>query len=157
MISSIPTSGSSIISRIASITSPRLWGGIFVAIPTAIPLLPFTSKLGNLVAIIDRNGLEADGPTDELTGLTDLAKKYEAFGWNVIEINGHKIKEIVNAFDCLPEPTADVPTVIIGKTVKGNGVSFMEQNVGWHAGKMTQEQYEQAKKEVLEKVEADNE
>ncbi len=114
-------------------------------------------KLGNLVAIVDRNGVQADGTTEELTGLCDIGKKYRAFEWNVVEINGHNIKEIVEAFDGLPEPSSDKPTVIIGKTVKGNGVSFMEGNVNWHAGKMNEEQYIQALREVAEKAVIDNE
>ncbi len=114
-------------------------------------------KLGNLVAIVDRNGLEADGTTDELTALNDLSEKYRAFGWNVIEINGHKIREIANAFDILPEPSSSIPTVIIGKTVKGNGVSFMENNVNWHAGKINSEQYLLAVEEVKKKAALDNE
>ena len=114
-------------------------------------------RLGNLVAIIDRNGLEADGATDALTGLDDISMKYKAFGWNVIQINGHKVKEIVEAFDQLPLPSSDKPTAIIGKTVKGNGVSFMENKVDWHAGKISAEQLEQAMKEVSCKVVADNE
>ena len=114
-------------------------------------------RLGNLVAIIDRNGLEADGTTDALTGLADISKKYKSFGWNVIQINGHKVKEIVEAFDQLPLPSSDTPTAIIGKTVKGNGVSFMENNVDWQAGKISAEQLEQAIKDVSYKVVADNE
>lgn len=114
-------------------------------------------KLGNLVAIVDRNGVQADGTTEELTGLGDLAEKYRAFGWNVVEINGHNITEIVKAFDGLADATSEKPTVIIGKTVKGNGVSFMENNVNWHAGKIDEEQYLQALHEVTEKAVIDNE
>lgn len=114
-------------------------------------------KLGNLVAIIDQNGVEADGTTEALTGLSDIAEKYRAFEWNVIEINGHNIREIKNAFDELPSPESRTPTVIIGKTIKGNGVSFMENNVNWHAGKMNDIQYEQAMAEVTEKAVKDNE
>ena len=114
-------------------------------------------KLGNLVAILDRNGLEADGTTEELTELGDLTEKYRSFGWNVIEINGHHIRQIIDAFDKLPDPMTSMPTVIIGKTVKGNGVSFMENNVDWHAGKISQEQYQQALIEIEAKAVADNE
>lgn len=113
-------------------------------------------KLGNLVAIVDRNGVEADGTTDELTGLLDVAEKYRAFGWNVVEINGHRISEIVKAFDGLPEPNSKTPTVIVAKTVKGNGVSFMENNVNWHSGRISEGQLAQALKEVQEKMEIDN-
>ena len=110
-------------------------------------------RLGNLVAIVDCNGLEADGTVEELTGINSVGEKYRAFGWNVLEINGHCMEQIKAVFDSLPEPTAQVPTVIVAHTVKGNGVSFMEDNVNWHAGKLTAEQYEQAMKEIQEKAE----
>ena len=113
-------------------------------------------RLGNLIAMVDCNGVEADGTTEELTGLGDIAEKYRSFGWNVVEINGHRIEEIVNAFDHLPNPSSGVPTVIVGKTVKGNGVSFMENNVDWHAGKITETQLIQALDEVERKAVSDN-
>ena len=112
-------------------------------------------KLGNLVAIVDCNGFGADGSNDELTGLGSISQKYKAFGWNVLEIDGHDIKQIKTAYDSIPMVNSMVPTVIVGHTVKGHGVSFMENNVLWHAGKMSVEQYEQAlmdiKKEELKR------
>lgn len=101
-------------------------------------------KLGNLIAIIDFNGLEADGPISELTGLGDIAQKYRAFGWNVRECDGNDIAEIKAEFDRLPAPTSEIPTVLICHTIKGKGVAFMEDQTRWHAGKLTQEQYESA-------------
>lgn len=101
-------------------------------------------KLGNLVAIVDSNGLEADGSIDEITGLGDIAEKYRAFNWNVIEINGNDIAEIKDAFDHIPVASSDIPTVIVAHTVKGCGVHFMENQVRWHAGKITEEQLEEA-------------
>lgn len=101
-------------------------------------------KLGNLIAIIDNNNLEADGFISELTGLGDLAIKYKAFGWNVIEINGHKIEEIVSTFDHLPSVSSECPTAIICHTIKGYGVDFMENKPQWHAGKINAEQYKSA-------------
>lgn len=101
-------------------------------------------KLGNLVAIVDFNGLEADGSIDEITGLGDIAEKYRAFNWNVVEINGNDIAEIKDAFDHIPEANSDIPTVIVAHTVKGCGVHFMENQVRWHAGKITEEQLEEA-------------
>jgi transketolase len=98
------------------------------------------SKLGNLVAILDFNGLEADGTIDEITSLGNIADKYRAFGWNVIEIDGNNIEQIVQAFNNLPNPQTDIPTCIIAHTVKGKGVDFMENQVRWHAGKITDEQ-----------------
>lgn len=97
-------------------------------------------KLGNLVAIVDYNGLEADGTINAITGLGDIAEKYRTFGWNVIEIDGNDIPEIKKAFDSLPSPASSIPTCIIAHTIKGKGVSFMENQVRWHAGKISDEQ-----------------
>lgn len=100
-------------------------------------------RLGNLVAIIDFNGLEADGTLKEITGLGNIADKYHAFGWNVIEINGNDISEIKNAFDSLPDSKSEIPSVLVCHTTKGKGVPFMENQVLWHAGKITEEQYKE--------------
>lgn len=105
-------------------------------------------KLGNLVAIVDFNGLASDGTIDAITGLGDIAEKYRVFGWNVVELNGHDISALKEAFDNLPPADATVPTVLVCHTVKGKGISFMENQVRWHAGKITAEQYEQCKKEL---------
>lgn len=101
-------------------------------------------KLGNLVAFVDNNGLQADGFIDELTGIDSLEKKYEAFGWKVISINGNDIKELVETMDSLPPADSDVPVAVICHTIKGFGVPFTENNPRWHAGKMTKEQYDEA-------------
>ncbi|MGF6991090.1 transketolase [Lachnospiraceae bacterium PF1-21] len=103
-------------------------------------------KLGNLVAVVDFNGLEADGTLDEVTALGDIADKYRSFGWNVREFNGNDIAEIKNQFDHLPEITSDVPTVFMCHTTKGKGVPFMENQVRWHAGRVSNEQYEETVK-----------
>lgn len=105
-------------------------------------------KLGNLVAIVDNNGLEADGVIDVITGLGDIAGKYRAFGWNVVEMDGNNVEEIKNVFDNLPVPDSDKPTCIVAHTIKGKGVSFMENQVRWHAGKITEEQLKQAVDEL---------
>lgn len=101
-------------------------------------------KLGNLIAIVDFNGLEADGTLDEITGLGNIADKYRAFNWNVIEINGNSIADIKNCFDNLPDAASEIPTVIVAHTTKGSGVRFMENQVRWHAGKITKEQLDEA-------------
>ena len=98
-------------------------------------------KLGNLVAIVDYNKLEADGPLDEVTGMTNLAEKYKSFGWRVCELDGNSIQEIKDQFDKLPSPSSNVPTVFICHTIKGKGAEFMENQTRWHAGKITEEQY----------------
>lgn len=101
-------------------------------------------KLGNLVAIVDNNGLEADGRIEDITGLGNIADKYRTFGWNVIEIDGNNIEEIVGAFDALPGADSDVPTCIVSHTVKGKGVSFMENNPRYHAGKVSDDELKEA-------------
>jgi transketolase len=100
-------------------------------------------KLGNLIAIVDCNGLEADGEIDEITGLSDIAAKYREFGWNVCEMDGNSVIEIKRNFDILPPADSDCPTVFICHTIKGKGISFMENQSRWHAGKITKEQYKE--------------
>ncbi len=100
-------------------------------------------KLGNLVAIIDNNGLESDGTLDEITGLGKLVDKYKCCGWNVCDFDGNDISEIKRQFDNLPSSDSTVPTVFICHTIKGKGVPFMENNVKWHAGKISEKEYEQ--------------
>lgn len=106
--------------------------------------------LGNLVALIDWNGLEADGTLDQITGLGNLAEKYRSFGWRVVELDGHDIAAIKEAFDALPPADSQQPTVLLCHTTKGKGVSFMENQLRWHAGKISDEQYTLA----LEKLSA---
>jgi len=88
-------------------------------------------KLDNLVSIVDRNGLQIDGPTEEIMRLESLVDKWSAFGWNTIEIDGHNMKEILDALD-EAETTKGKPTVIIAQTTKGKGVSYAEDVVGYH-------------------------
>lgn len=105
-------------------------------------------KLGNLIAIIDFNKLEADGRIDEITSLGNIADKYRAFGWNVCEIDGNNISAIKECFDKLPLANSDIPTVLICHTIKGKGIGFMENNARWHAGKISEEQYKECLKEL---------
>ena len=106
-------------------------------------------KLGNLVAIVDFNGFEADGALNDITGLGDIAGKYRAAGWNVVEIDGNNVEQIVNCFDCLPEASSDIPTAIIAHTIKGKGVEFMENQARWHVGKITNEQLTDSTKKLV--------
>jgi len=99
-------------------------------------------KLGNLVAVIDRNQLSLDGLTEETMALEPLAAKWEAFGWNAISVDGHDMGRLVEAFNNLPAADSDKPTVIIANTVKGKGISFMEMVPDWHAGSVDTEQLE---------------
>lgn len=105
-------------------------------------------ELGNLVAIVDFNGLEADGTLAEVTALGDIAAKYRAFGWNVKECDGNDIAALKAQFDTLPSADSRQPTIFVCHTVKGKGVAFMENAVRWHAGKITKEQYEEGMAEL---------
>ena len=100
-------------------------------------------KLDNLCVIVDLNGLQIDGPVTEVMNPTPHDKKFEAFGFNVISIDGHDFEQIEKAFaearQCKGKPTA-----IIAKTVKGKGVSFMENQVGWHGQAPKDDQAQQA-------------
>lgn len=97
-------------------------------------------QLGNLVAILDFNGLEADGTIDEVTGLGNIGQKYRVIGWRVVELNGNDVEQIIAAFDQLPPADSKIPTLLVCHTVKGYGVDFMEHSVRWHAGKISGEQ-----------------
>ena len=100
-------------------------------------------KADNLVAIVDRNRLQANGKTKERFDTGDIMAKFLSFGWHVIEINGHDMREILSALD-EAETVKGVPTAIIANTVKGKGVSFAENVVGYHNGMLTEETYRQA-------------
>lgn len=103
-------------------------------------------KLDNLVAIIDRNRLQIDGETEKIKSLDPLDEKIKAFGWNVIEIDGHDIQAIYDAIETAKKNTS--PTAIIANTIKGRGVSFMENNAGWHGKAPKKEEYEKAMQEL---------
>lgn len=104
-------------------------------------------KLDNLVAIVDYNNLQIDGSLDEVNSPYPIKEKFEAFNWNVIEINGHCFDQIEEAFNKADE-CKDKPTCIVAKTVKGKGVSFMEDKCDWHGSAPNAEQYEQAMAEL---------
>lgn len=125
-------------------------GQIWEAAMTAV-----VYKLDNVVAIVDRNRLQAMGPVAERFDTNPVAEKWQGFGWNVITIDGHDIQQIDAAFD-RAEATKGVPTVIIAETVKGKGVSFAENVVGFHNGSLTKEQYGQACRELDDRLAALN-
>lgn len=106
-------------------------------------------KADNLTAIVDRNRLQANGKTKERFDTGDIMAKFLSFGWHVIEINGHDMREILGALD-EAETVKGVPTAIIANTVKGKGVSFAENVVGYHNGMLTEETYRQALQELTE-------
>ncbi len=105
------------------------------------------NKLDNLTAFIDNNGLQIDGKNDDIMGLGEIDEKYKSFGWHVIKIDGHSIEEIREAIK-EAKSTKGKPTMIIAKTIKGKGVSFMEDQVGWHGTAPNKEQRDLAIKEL---------
>ena len=102
--------------------------------------------LSNLTAFVDYNNLQIDGTIEEVNSAAPIDKKFEAFGWHVITIDGHSFEEIENALK--EAETVDKPVAIIAKTVKGKGVSFMENVVGWHGKAPNKEEYIKAMKEL---------
>ncbi|RLF48926.1 MAG: transketolase, partial [Thermoplasmata archaeon] len=104
-------------------------------------------KLDNLIVFLDRNKLQIDGETEKVMSIEPLAPKWEAFNWYVDEINGHSMKEIIDAVEKAKEVKGK-PKMIIAHTIKGKGVSFMEMNVGFHGRAPNREEYEQAMREL---------
>ena len=104
-------------------------------------------KIDNLCAILDNNGLQIDGPNKEVMNIEPIVGKWRSFGWHVIEINGHEIGEIINALN-EAERIKGQPTMIIAHTIKGKGVSFMENKVEYHGIAPTKGEYERAMKEL---------
>ena len=107
-------------------------------------------KLDNFIVFVDDNGLQLDGPSEEIMPNGDLGAKFKAFGWDVCYINGNDMEEVCKALDWCYSPEAQNgnPKALIGKTVKGKGVSFMENQVGWHGVAPNDEQYAQAMAEL---------
>ena len=108
--------------------------------------------LNNLCAFVDFNGLQIDGPVTEVMNPTPIDEKFAAFGWNTLVIDGHDFDEIAKAVETAK--ASDKPTAVIMKTVKGKGVSFMENKCSWHGSAPKTEQYEQGMKD-LEALEAE--
>lgn len=104
-------------------------------------------KLDNLVAIVDNNGLQIDGKIEDVMSPYPIVDKFKAFGWHVIEMDAHDFDSIEAAFN-EAESVSGQPVAIIQKSVKGKGVSFMENNVSWHGSAPNDEQYEQAMGEL---------
>ncbi len=110
-------------------------------------------ELDNLVAIIDNNGLQIDGSIEDVCSPYPIKEKFEAFGWHVIETDAHDFDKLEAAFD-EAEKIAGQPVVIIQKSVKGKGVSFMENQVSWHGSAPNTEQYNQAMEELNKTLKA---
>jgi len=108
-------------------------------------------KLDNVIAVLDYNGLQIDGTTHKIMSSDPLNDKWKAFGWHVIEVDGHDIEDLLAAF-AEAKSIKGKPTILIARTVKGKGVSFMENQVGWHGNAPNAEQAEQALKELGEEA-----
>lgn len=104
-------------------------------------------KLDNLCVIVDNNNLQIDGPIDKVMSSYPIDEKFKSFGFQVINIDGNDIEEILKAFE-VARNVKGKPTVIIAKTIKGKGVSFMENQVEWHGKAPNKEQYEIALREL---------
>ena len=108
-------------------------------------------KLDNLVAFVDYNSLQIDGAIQDVMSPEPIADKFEAFGWNVISIDAHDIEQIDNALQ-KAKATKGKPTMIVAKSTKGKGVSFMENNVSWHGSAPNDEQFKIAEAELDAKI-----
>jgi transketolase len=105
-------------------------------------------RLDNVCAILDYNGLQIDGSIGEVkSGLEPLVEKWKAFNWNVIEIDGHNYEQIIEAFDAAKQ-VKGLPSIVIARTVKGKGISFMERKVEYHGVAPTQDEEARALKEL---------
>jgi len=108
-------------------------------------------KLDNITAFVDRNKMQIDGPTEQIMSLEPLVDKWKAFGWNVLEINGHDMRQILDACDAAVHVTGK-PTMIIAHTIKGKGVSFMEGAIAFHGKAPNADEYRIALKELGESI-----
>ncbi len=104
-------------------------------------------KLDNLIVFLDHNGLQIDGKNEDIMNIEPVDEKFKAFGWHVISIDGHDFEEIFNAID-EAKKVEGKPTIIIAKTIKGKGVSYMEDQVGWHGKAPSKEEAEKAMEEL---------
>ena len=107
-------------------------------------------KLGNLIAVVDLNGLQIDGKVDHVCASGTLAGKFAAFGWEVHEVNGHDMDALIELFSDLKASETAQPKVVIAHTIKGKGVSFMEDQAGWHGKATNDEETERALAELAE-------
>ena len=108
-------------------------------------------KLDNLIVFVDKNNLQIDGTTDEVMPVLDLGEKFKAFGFEVYNIDGNDMNQILQTLDEIRDKSQNQkPKCIIGKTIKGKGVSFMENQVGWHGVAPKKDEWEQALKDIEE-------
>ncbi len=105
-------------------------------------------KLDNLCAVLDYNGLQIDGTVEEVKGLDNIEGKWRSFGFNTVVVDGHNMEQLINAFETA-KLVKEKPSIVIAKTVKGKGVSFMENKVEWHGKAPSYEQYTLALSELV--------
>ena len=105
------------------------------------------NELNNLCIILDNNNLQIDGEIEKVGGMNNLTEKFLSFGFNVINVDGHNIDNLIDAFTTAKQ-TKGKPTIIIAKTIKGKGVSFMENQTGWHGKAPNEEEYNRAMEEL---------
>ena len=110
-------------------------------------------KLDHLIVLLDYNRYQLDGAMADIMPLGDVVAKWKSFGWNVIEVNGHEAEEISDGIDKARQ-TKDVPSILIARTVKGKGVSFMENTHVWHGKQISEQEYRRAVSELAEVVHA---
>ena len=110
-------------------------------------------KLDSLIAIVDKNGIQCDGATKEVMDSADLASKFESFGFDVQEVDGHDIPALLEAFRRAMSARNGKPKAIVADTVKGKGISFMENQAEWHHGVLNEAQYKEAMQELGREVE----
>ena len=109
--------------------------------------------LDNLIAIVDQNKLQISGPVEKVMNSAPLKEKYESFGWKVRELDGHEFPQILDAFDCLPWEKGK-PSLAIAHTIKGKGLSFMENDAAWHHRAPSREEFALALEELNDEGEA---
>ena len=104
-------------------------------------------KLRNLIAVVDNNGLQIDGPNDEVMKVDPITEKFRSFGWEVLEVDGHNFEEISKIYQKALD-VSNKPTAIIAHTIKGKGISFMENKAGWHGKAPNEEELQKALSEL---------
>lgn len=109
-------------------------------------------RLDNLVAIVDYNNLQVNGAVSELMDIAPLDAKWQAFGWKTQEVDGHDISALIVALARARNARGGHPQVIIAHTTKGKGISFIENNYRWHGGSLSEDQYLQAKAELIQQA-----
>ena len=107
----------------------------------------YKNKLDNLCVILDNNNLQIDGKIEDVSGLDNLEGKFKNFGFSVINVDGHNISNLIDSFNTAKQ-TKGIPTIIIAHTIKGKGVSFMENQAGWHGKAPNADEYRQALEEL---------